>query len=114
MYKRQVHGSLKPDGSKEFRPKDGVTKAEASVILNQAAELAEDGYEATFADKDEIPVWAYTAASNLSAARILSGEMMEPQVTLTRAEAAQMVYDPITLIHERDSSGGLLSWAFGK
>lgn len=82
------------NGQLYFRPKDTITRAEASVILNRilGAEI-EDAVPA-FSDFGEIPVWAESDMRALSSVGILSGigNNLFPLGTVTRAQAAQMIY----------------------
>lgn len=89
------------DGDGRFQPNRGITRAEAFVILNRAAELAglaagedSDGKLGGVKDADRIPAWAQTAASSLIGKGLLQGYSdgsLKPGHSLTRAETAQML-----------------------
>ena len=86
-------GIIYGDG-KCFRPKEAISRAEASVILNRILGLKSDA-KSVFSDTDEIPDWAAESVSALSEAGIISGigNCFYPSDGLTRAEAAQILLE---------------------
>lgn len=72
-----------------------ITVAEAAVILNNAANLADESRSVFFADADVIPSWAAQAAVNLDTVDVLEKDgdgKLNPQQPLTRGTACQMLY----------------------
>lgn len=92
-----VVGEGRPEGS-VFRPQDGVTRAEAAVMLTRAAGPAaahERGRAALdFTDAARIPDWAAGAVAVAREQGLLTGYpdgRFAPAAAVTRAEAAAMV-----------------------
>ncbi|MBQ5772142.1 MAG: S-layer homology domain-containing protein [Clostridia bacterium] len=81
------------EGSLCFLPNESISCAEAAVILEKILGLEGAGVTPTFADLDEIPVWARDAIYALHAEGILLGEggELSPLSTLTRARAAEIL-----------------------
>ena len=76
-----------------------ITRAEAAVILCRLLDVEEPDSSPTFADKDSIPVWARASVSALYELGIYTAEdgHTEATATLTRADAAQMLYRTLKL-----------------
>lgn len=76
-----------------FLPNEGITRAEAAVMLANIVELEAIAVTPTFADESEIPVWAREAIYSLNAAGIMSAVngSIDPTSSLTRAQAAQLL-----------------------
>ena len=109
-----INGSAENDGTVVFRGDDGITRAEAAVILNRMANISDPASDVLFADIDAVPVWARDAAVALSTSDILpvfEDGTLRPDAVLTRGEAVQLFYDTLCAIEERENEGGLLSWA---
>ncbi len=109
-----VNGSAENDGTVVFRADDGITRAEAAVILNRLANISDAASDVFFADIEAVPTWARDAAVALSTSDILpvfEDGTLRPEEVLTRGEAVQLFYDTLRVIEERGSEGGLLSWA---
>jgi hypothetical protein len=73
-----------PDAT-DFRA--AITQAEAAVLVQNALDLANPGEETVMAE-DTIPQWARMAVEALAGA----GIQMEADKPLTRADAAQLLY----------------------
>lgn len=76
-----------------FCPEQTITRAEAAVMIGNMIELSTPEVIPTFADSDDIPVWAATSVYSLGAIGVMntSGGEVTPMDTLTRADAAQML-----------------------
>ncbi|WP_168123808.1 cadherin-like beta sandwich domain-containing protein [Paenibacillus sp. HB172176] len=89
---------------KTFRPNQRITRAEAMVIMNRAARLAD--MEAVMSDQDartllsaapdndDIPGWAYAAVAMSLKSGIANGYedgSIKPNRSVTRAETAQLI-----------------------
>lgn len=91
-----IEGVSGADGSLCFAPDATITRAEAAVILNRMVGGGEDvtvSVMPTFADGQDIPVWASEAIAALNAKGILStvGGAISPNANVTRADAAMML-----------------------
>ena len=110
-----ITGVSTSDGRKVFRSETALTRAEAAVIINNAIALSDADREPVFADSDALPAWASEAAANTAARGILSVTSdgnLRPMDSVTRADAAQMLYNAMQVIKD-DQSKGLLSRLFG-
>lgn len=96
--KLDIISGVKENGEICFMPDRPVTKAEASVILNNII-----GYDAVTVDSLEgVPVWADEAVSAMYELGIydLEGGAVECTKTLTKESAADMLYKVMCLIGE--------------
>ena len=95
-------GIVSGDEDGNFRPNDPVTRAEAIVILDKAMEFMKQPMSATddsvlsnYTDSDKLPDYAVDSAKAMLSQRyfkeLFSGEI-EPNKTLTRAEASWIIY----------------------
>ena len=89
-----------PSGSElYFKPNEPITKAQASVILNNIL-----GYSATakINCSDEIPTWAAASIDALWELGIypVSGGIADPTANLTKEDTAKMLFNMTTLLHE--------------
>jgi hypothetical protein len=82
-----------PDGS--FRPTQAVTRSEIAVIITRLVSNSEPKQEALpYKDSDSIPAWARDAFSQMyerGLLKIFSGEYLEPNRPVTRAEVAAIL-----------------------
>ncbi len=82
-----------------FKPNEPITKAQASVILNNIL-----GYSATVKVNcsDEIPTWASSSIDALWELGIypVSGGLANPTANLTKEDAAKMLFNMTMLLHE--------------
>jgi hypothetical protein len=61
--------------------------------------------------QEACPAWAYQAAMNLTACKILTpAATLAPEKTLTRADAAEMLVAALRVTEARRSGHSLLSW----
>lgn len=77
-----------------FRPNDDITRAEASVMLNNILSIPASGIRPVFADETAVPAWAEDAIYALSEAGILNGTgggNISPFTVMTRAACAEML-----------------------
>lgn len=89
-----------PSGSElYFKPNEPITKAQASVILNNIL-----GYSATakINCSDEIPTWAAASIDALWELGIypVSSGIADPTANLTKEDTAKMLFNMTTLLHE--------------
>ena len=110
-----ISGASTFDGRRVFRSENPLTRAEAAVILSNALSLGEADKAPVFSDSDAVPAWAAEAASRTAASGILSvasDGSLHPMDTVTRADAAQMLYNAMK-VYEDSKPRGLLSRIFG-
>lgn len=91
-----IQGSESADGQIVFRADDPITRAEAAVIINGLLNITDVSSALYFNDMNEIPAWAVSAASNLSAHGFIDENAqgcIRPNDFLTRAEAATLFYE---------------------
>ncbi|OXM85682.1 S-layer homology domain-containing protein [Paenibacillus rigui] len=95
-------------GAAWFKPSQELTRAELTVILSRALELGPDaaaqgsGDAAQFSDGKDIPGWALDAVHKIAASGIVTGYpdgSFRPQASVTRAEAAKMIYMLLESLH---------------
>lgn len=87
-----IKGNITENGL-SFSPNDIITKAEAAVILNRILG-AVSKVATSFSDSEIIPSWAENDIQALSSLGIINGYegFIDPYESVTRAEAAQMLY----------------------
>lgn len=87
-----------------FNPTGIITREDMAVIMHRAMKLAsvdEEDYSLDFADADEIAGYAKDAVAQLSGKKIINGMgdgTFAPKATVTRAQAAKVVYELLALI----------------
>ncbi|MBR3424325.1 MAG: S-layer homology domain-containing protein [Clostridia bacterium] len=91
-------GIITGDGENEapvFRPDDPVTRAEAAVILNRIIGDKRTASIPAADDAAEVPAWAEADVAVMLAAGVMNRSdcLIVPDGGVTRAEAAQMVYN---------------------
>ncbi len=91
-----IHGEFK-DGKLVFSPNKEITKYEAAVIMSRLLNLKSDSNVPVFSDINEIPTWARASVYAMCSAGIFvnSGELIDGNSTVTRAEAAEYLYRSI-------------------
>ena len=83
----------------EFGVGTNITREQAAVMIQRAAKAKKldlkDGEETEFVDSTSVSDYAKDAVAALSKAGIINGDggMFRPQGTLTRAEAAKILYE---------------------
>lgn len=85
---------------KMFRPDEYIKRQDAAVMIHRLLQKRGDNIKGNkiFADRDDISDYARSSVAALGEARIVSGSgsnMFLPQSNLTRAEAAQIIYNAI-------------------
>ncbi|PYY29297.1 Fibronectin type III domain-containing protein [Paenibacillus illinoisensis] len=88
-------GFIQGDSGGAFRPNDAVTRAEMAVMVANALQLkTESGTSSTFADNEQIPVWARAAVAGMQQSGLLNGKGLNtfaPRDNTTRAEAVKLL-----------------------
>ncbi len=76
-----------------FEPNRAITRAEAAVMLGNMLDVATPTIAPVFADADDVPAWAASSLSSLTALGILQTDCgyIDPADAVTRADAAQML-----------------------
>lgn len=93
-YKLGVIKGTSENGLLYFNPTDSITRAEAAVILNNIIGAQAPDTVPVFADAQSIPAWAKSDFYALANAGIFSGTgggFIEPNQTLSRGQAAQIL-----------------------
>lgn len=82
------------DGGYYFYPEKDITRAEASVMLNNILDLSAKGEKPVFSDMSSVPSWAENDIIALSEHGILDTQdgCALPNEKLTRAQTAEMLY----------------------
>lgn len=90
-----VCGKLDENGNLFFDPNTGITRAEAVTILYNMVDLEIPVIKPLFADMDTVPVWARDAVYAAAHCGLMTrnGGYIEATGTLTRADAALMLYE---------------------
>ena len=86
-----------------------ITRGEAAVIVANLLDLTTESTQSVMAEYDAVPTWAAAAVS----ATLESGifDATDSQAVLTRADAAQLLYDAYQTAAEAGKANSLLSWA---
>ncbi|WP_312884318.1 InlB B-repeat-containing protein [Paenibacillus xylanilyticus] len=88
-------GFIQGDADGAFRPNDAVTRAEMAMMVANALQLkTESGTSSTFADDEQIPVWAKAAVAGMQNSGLLNGKGLNtfaPKDNTTRAEAVKLL-----------------------
>ncbi len=97
-------GLVTGEDDSTFNPTGIITREDMAVIMHRAMNLAslEDGtYTLDFTDADEIAPYAVDAVNQLAGKKIINGMgdgTFAPKGTVTRAQAAKVVYELLALI----------------
>lgn len=93
-------GIFEGDGSR-LLPQDNITREQAFAVVARAYAIEGNGDLSVFGDGADIADWARVSAEALLANGVISDKNKElrPKVLLTRAEAAQLLYN-ISLISD--------------
>ncbi|MDR3277511.1 MAG: S-layer homology domain-containing protein [Oscillospiraceae bacterium] len=106
-----VKGYKTDEGRLVFAPQNPVTFSEAAVMLNKVLNVT-DVMSVAAVEAEAVPAWAYSAAVNLSACKILpSGVSDYCGDAVTRGDAAQILLASMELLENRDAKASLLGWA---
>lgn len=98
-----VRGCANEAGQVVFRAQDGITTAEAAVIIDRLLAMGETAME-DVPIVEKAPAWASQAAANMQAVDVVT---LDTQFTqpLTRGEAAEMLSAMLDVLDSRDSGG---------
>ncbi len=104
-----IHGARDVDGRIVFLPDAPVTRAQATVMLNdllEVSDVAVQSWSASGIDTQDSSHWAMQAAANLTTAGVLpsSGALTQDfDSVLTRAEVAELLDSSLDLLENRNS-----------
>jgi len=89
-----VCGKINEQGQLIFAPNDGITRAEAAVMIYNMTELSLPVIKTVFADQSEIPAWAKEAVQAMTFSGLMSHDSgyVSPTAVMTKAECAQLLY----------------------
>lgn len=105
-----ITGYKNNDGQLVFAPLEPISVSEAAVLLNNILDIT-DVASASAVSQDICPAWAYQAAMNLTACKILTpAATLASAKNLTRAEAADMLVAALRVTEARKSGHSLLGW----
>ena len=97
------NGIVKGTEDNKFYPDDSITRQDAALLLQRALEQKgirlDSGKTAQFADDGEFSDYAASAISLLAGNGMIKGfddNTFRPFANLTRAEAAQLIYNAVT------------------
>lgn len=102
-----VQGSVSTDGQIVFCGNNMITKTEAAVLLNRMLSVSDVSEETWGGDTTLIPTWACQAVMNLESVGVLRSATESTSHlsdTVSRADAAQMLYSALNLIENREES----------
>jgi len=87
-----INGTL-VDGKLCFLPNESITRAEAAVIVSRMIEAATPVISPSFDDENDIPAWAASSLSSLSAMGIIdtNDRKIEANEVMTRGDTAKML-----------------------
>lgn len=97
-------GKTSEDGKTVFGSDDTITRAEAANVLANLLGNARGVNSFEFTDAASIPDWAKDSFASLVSLGIINGSpegTLEPQRYLTRAEAAQLLYNVTEYINKK-------------
>ena len=100
-----IHGARDEEGRIVFLPDAPVTRAQATVMLNDLLNISDVAVQ-SWSNTDEQTHWAAQAAVNLTTAGVLRGEQSRFQsfdTALTRAEVAELLDSSLDLLESRNS-----------
>jgi len=102
-----VQGSRDEDGAPVFQAQAPITRAEATVMLNNLLNISDVPAEVFFDGSGEgAPHWAVQAAANLAASGVLQARSaVSLSQTLTRAEAAELLDGALDVMAAREGNG---------
>jgi len=104
-----IQGSRDETGAPVFQANESVTRAEATVMLNNLLRISDVPAEVFFStSEDAEPHWAAQATANLAASGVIHeqnvSQFAEP---LTRAEAAELLDGALDVMEAREETGWL-------
>lgn len=86
-----------------------ITQAEAAKLVSNLLALPQSDLETVMGQENTIPAWASGAAAALSQADLYT--VTNPSATLTRGEAAQLLYGAFQEAERNAEESSLLAWA---
>lgn len=89
-----VCGKINEEGQLIFAPNEGITRAEAAVMIYNMTDLALPVVKTVFADQSDIPAWAKEAVQAMTYAGLMTHNQgyASPTAVVTKAECAQLLY----------------------
>jgi len=108
-----VQGSISADGQAVFCGNDTITQTEAAVLLNRLLSVSDVSAETWDGDTSSVPTWACQAVMNLESVGVLNDLTENGWLfsdTVTRADAAQMLYSALELMETREDSQTWFRW----
>ena len=102
-----IQGSRDADGAPVFGAEEGVTRGEATVMLNNLLDVADVPLE-VFSVQGSQTHWASQAAANLAASGVLRQESVSSAAlgdSLTRADAAELLDGALDVVAQREDDG---------
>ena len=89
-----VCGKINEEGQLIFAPNEGITRAEAAVMVYNMTNLALPVVKTVFADQSDIPAWAKEAVQAMTYAGLMTHNQgyASPTAIVTKAECAQLLY----------------------
>ena len=102
-----VSGVASPAGM-VFRPASALTRAEAAVMLQNILALPQPQETSVFSSDDSVPVWAQASVCALQEAGIEIPVTTSAE-TMTRREAAELLYEVWALCQSRETNASRLS-----
>ena len=102
-----IQGSKDERGAPVFGAEEGVTRGEATVMLNNLLDVADVPLEVFSAQGSEAH-WASQAAANLAASGVLREESVNSAAlgdSLTRADAAELLDGALDVVAAREDDG---------
>jgi hypothetical protein len=88
-----IKGSTNAEGELCLLPNEGITRAEAAVILRRMVDAEDAQLTPAFADSSDIPAWAGEAIATLSSLGVMTptGGAISPNEQVTRGQTAMML-----------------------
>lgn len=84
-----------------FCPGDSISCAEAAVMLDNILSVTDVISTSAISDSDAVPAWAFQSVANLAACRIIDTGIGSLDSPLTRARAAEMLSNAVSLLEDR-------------
>jgi len=101
------------EGARLLRANDGITRAEAAVILSNVLDREDADVVRFYADEELIPAWAKQAMSNVDVYGIMPADAdgtMAPDTVLTRADAALILSRMLSCFKPAEVETGFWGW----
>lgn len=84
-----------------------ITRAEATVMMNNTLNVTASTTDVTYSDKNDIPAWALSAVKTLTSYKIIQGDgtHFRPNSIITKAEAIEMTFKLLKQIESDEWNG---------